>query len=1183
MTGWAFWIDRGGTFTDAIGRDPEGRLHVTKRLSSDRAPLECIRALLGLPDDAPIPPCEVRMGTTLATNALLERRGVRFVLLTSAGLGDVLEIGTQQRPALFDLHVRKPSLLHARVLEIGARLGADGRELCPVDEAEVRAALDGLDTRHLAVVLPHAYAHPQHEQAVGVIARALGFTVTLSHEIDREIGLVGRGDTTCVDAYLTPLLRAYVDGLAASLPGSRLAIMASSGGLHRAARFRGRDAILSGPAGGVVAVAHVARQSGHGRAIGFDMGGTSTDVCRWDGRFERAYETEVAGVRVRAPMLSIHTVAAGGGSICAYEGRRLVVGPHSAGARPGPLAYGDPDAHALTLTDVDLRLGRVAADRFPIALDGARGDRALEALRAPLAADGHDLDEDALAAGFFEVANVHMAEAIRRVSIARGYALDDTPLVVFGGAGGQHACAIARLLGIRRLILHPLAGVMSAWGIGLAEQTWHGERDLGRAPLDEAAVERARAVCEALAREGHAALQGEVAPDASLVVTHEVDLRYAGTDHALTLSLTRAEALSAAFHALHLHTLGYARAGDPLELVSARVTVRGGVAEVIAPEPIAPALDRGRARPAPRRTQRMFAGGAWSDHAPVYHREDLAGTTVDGPALVLDATSTLALDPGFRLTVGVGGALIVDDVAAEAAPVDDDEADRDRIADPVRLETFGHRFMAIAEEMGDVLRKSARSTNIRERLDFSCAVFDGAGGLVANAPHIPVHLGAMGETVRAVVAAHPDMVEGDVFASNDPALGGSHLPDITVVTPVYEGGVRRFFTACRGHHADVGGLTPGSMPPGSCTLAEEGVVLSALRIVHGGCFDEAGLRARFLAGPHPARRVDENLADLEAQIAANRAGAALLAGLVAEQGRGRVAAYMGHVQANAAHRVREAIAALPPGVHHFRDALDDGTPIEVQVEVRPEGRLRVDFTGSGAEHEGNLNAPRAVVVAAVLYVLRALVGAPIPLNQGCLEPAEIVVPHPSVLDPSPGRAVVAGNVETSQRIVDVLLGALGLAAASQGTMNNLTFGDARFGYYETIAGGVGAGPGFAGASAVHTHMTNTRITDLEVLEDRFPVRLVRFAIRRGSGGDGLHRGGDGVVRELEALVPLDVSILSERRARAPFGLDGGEPGATGRNRHGDRALPGRASFHARAGERFTVETPGGGGHGRPPR
>jgi len=1180
---WAFWIDRGGTFTDAIGRDPRGRLRVTKMLSSDDAPLACIRALLDLPDDAAIPPCDVRMGTTVATNAILERRGVPIALVASRGLADVLEIGTQQRPDLFALEIRKSLPLYARVVEVSARVAADGQVLSAVDVAEVERALTEVFTtgiRSLAVVLPHAYAHPAQEQEIGRVARRVGFAhVSLSHEIDRELGLVARGDTTCVDAYLAPLLRAYVDGLARQLPGSTLRIMASSGGLQRAERFRGRDALLSGPAGGVVAVAHVAALEGETRAIGFDMGGTSTDVCRWEGQFDLTYESELAGVRVRAPMMAIHTVAAGGGSICRYEAHRLVVGPQSAGAKPGPLAYANPSAHELTLTDVDLHLGRLAADRFPLPLALDRISPHLARLQEAVALDGHAMDADAIAAGFFEVANAHMAEAIRRVSISKGHDLDDTALVVFGGAGGQHATAIAAKLGIRRLIVHPLAGVLSAWGMGLAEASWHGEADAGRLSLEHPS--RASVIAALVAEleaKGRAALVDE--PPAHLRV--KIDLRYAGTDHALAVDL--ADDLEADFHRAHHRALGYSRPAHPIEVVAVRVAlVAPG-----APDTSSATQRASCQQGAPRRTTRMYAGGAWHSKVPVYFKEDLGEESLEGPLLILDETSTLAVDPGFSVQVGAQSSLLIRAIEGTAESVLANESH------PVALEIFAHRFMSIAEDMGEVLRRAALSTNIRERLDFSCAVFDARGGLVANAPHIPVHLGAMSETVRAIIELHPQMIEGDVFASNDPALGGSHLPDITVVTPVFDAGRLAFFTACRGHHADVGGITPGSMPPGSTRLEEEGCVLAGIAIVKQGRLEEARIRDAFSQRPHPARRIDENLADLTAQIAANNTGARLLGKLVRERGGERVDAYMAHVQANATLRVEQAIARLAPGIHRFSDALDDGSPITVAIErssspgepgdsprgeSRPNHRLCIDFTGSAGEHEGNLNAPHAVVTAAVIYVLRALVGVPIPLNQGCLAPVDIIIPRPSILDPSKGRAVVAGNVETSQRIVDVLLGALGLAAASQGTMNNLTFGDDRFGYYETIAGGAGAGPTFPGASAVHTHMTNTRITDLEVLETRFPVRLLEFAIRRASGGSGRFAGGDGLVRTFQALAPLTVSILSERRVRAPFGLSGGGPGKMGENRHNGRKLPGKVTFEAVPGDTFTIETPGGGGYG----
>ena len=1170
---YAFWIDRGGTFTDCIAIDlSTGETRLEKRLSSDRAPLLCIRSLLGLGPDDPIPPVDVRMGTTVATNALLTRSGRAAVLVTHRGLGDVLEIGTQARPSVFGLDIRKPELLYQGVIEISARMGADGQEVAPLDEAAIRAELRRALERGLtsvAVVLLHSTAYPEHERRIGVIARSLGFAqVSLSHEVDGEIGLVARGDTTTVDAYLTPLLTDYVRGLQAELPGSRIRIMQSSGGLASAERFRGAGAILSGPAGGAVAVAEIAELLRLGPAIGFDMGGTSTDVCRYGGELERRHEHEISGVRVRTPMIAVHTVAAGGGSLCRFEGHRLTVGPDSAGAKPGPLSYGDPTAHELTLTDVDLLLGRLSDERFPFPLERARAEAALEALSARLAADSEGLpplSSAEVAAGFFEVATTHMTDAIRRVSVARGHDVRDHALVVFGGAGGQHATAIARRLGVRRVVFHPWAGVLSAYGIGIAKATVDRSADAGRRAPEDPELERR---FEQLEDEAKLVLAAEA--EGPVRAQRFIDLRYRGSDGALTIAHhPDPAALRRRFDETHQRELGWTRAGHPIEATTLRVRASAGGGSQIRPSPP-------RSGPAP---QAIGERSMWTDHgrfepAPVYLRESLpAGLRLRGPALILDQTSTIALDPGFSVEVDPSGALIATDEGV--AP----RARAEVSLDPVRLEIYSHLFMSIAEEMGTVLRRSALSTNIKERLDFSCALFDPQGALVANAPHIPVHLGAMGETVRAILAAHPQMKPGDVFASNDPALGGSHLPDITVVTPVFDAeGERQFFTACRGHHADVGGITPGSMPPFSTSLAEEGVVLSALKIVSGGEIDDVALSAAFLGGPYPARDFAQNRADLVAQIAANRAGATRLEALMQSQGAPVVVAYMRYVQENAEARVREAIAELAPGRRRFSDALDDGSPIVVEVEIDGP-RMKIDFSGSSAEHPGNLNAPRAVVMAAVIYVLRTLVAADIPLNQGCLAPVEVIIPPRSILDPSPGRAVAAGNVETSQRVVDVLLGALGLAAASQGTMNNLTLGNERFGYYETIAGGAGAGPGFPGAHAIHTHMTNTRITDAEVLELRFPLRLQRFEVRRGSGGSGQQPGGDGVIRSIEALARLEASILSERRTRAPFGLAGGEPGQPGQNWHDDQEVSAKTSFVLEPGQRVTIATPGGGGYG----
>ena len=1175
---WEFWIDRGGTFTDCLGRDPEsGEIRVAKILSSDRAPLEGIRQILGLETSQPIPPSDIRMGTTIATNALLERKGAACALVISSGFRDLLEIGTQARPRIFDLEIRKPEVLYREVLEVHARADAKGHILERPEPDATRRALRELRERGLrsvAVVLLHAYRAQALERELGALASEVGFEhVALSHEVAAEIGVLGRGDTTCVDAYLTPLIRDYVRTLQAELPGSSLRIMQSSGGLTDAQRFRGPNAILSGPAGGVVAYAHVASEMGLERAIGFDMGGTSTDVSRFDGEFERVYETETAGVRIRAPMMAIRTVAAGGGSLCRYDGYRMTVGPESAGAVPGPLSYRHPDATELALTDVNLALGRVLPDRFPFPLELGRIDAALDELVAQLRAQGNLRTRAQVAAGFFEIANANMAEAIRRVSVARGYDVRDYALVVFGGAGGQHACALARRLGIRRIVFHPFAGVLSAYGMGLADVSWDGEADLGRRELGSDLDAAVAPIFAELETSGRRVLQGEGFPPKRIRSLWRLDLRYRGTETPLTLLEGEGEGdRSTRFEELHRRRFGYARPGHVVEATVARVEVIG----IHRPQ-ADPRIEVPVGSNAAERTTRLWSEGIFHDDVPVVQRETLRpGKRLEGPALVLEATGTIVVDLGFELEMDDHGRIALTDRAGRA--------EKTRVAteeDPVQLEIFNNLFMSIAEQMGTVLQNTSLSTNIRERLDFSCAIFENEGGLVANAPHIPVHLGAMSESVRAVVQAHPDPAPGDVFITNDPASGGSHLPDVTVVTPVHSrDGELRFFTASRGHHADIGGITPGSMPPFSRVLEEEGVVLRGLRIVHAGRLDEELVLSTLQAAAHPARSPRDNLADVEAQIAANNTGVRLLGEMTDRYGLETVLAYMQHVQDNAAAKVSDEIAKLPDGEHRFEDALDDGTPICVALRVTGD-RMDVDFAGTGPEVEGNLNAPRAVTVAAVIYVLRALVGEEIPLNSGCLRPVTIRIPERCVLSPGPDRAVCGGNVETSQRVVDVLLGALGRLAACQGTMNNLTFGDASFGYYETIGGGAGAGEGFDAASGVHTHMTNTRITDPEVLEARFPVRLREFSLRSGSGGSGHWRGGDGLVREIEFLRLMRVSILSERRERAPFGLHGAEGGARGRNLHNGAEIPGKCTRDVAVGDTIRIETPGGGGFGAP--
>ncbi|MDH5526053.1 MAG: hydantoinase B/oxoprolinase family protein [Nitrospirota bacterium] len=1203
---WEFWIDRGGTFTDCVALAPDGQVHIRKVLSSDHAPLIAIRSVLGLSETATIPACRVRMGTTVATNALLERKGEPTALIVTEGFADALFIGTQARPEIFDIRIARPENLYGRVAEVSVRMAADGTELTPLDEGAVRATLsgireDGYDA--LAVCLLHAFAHPQQERRIAELARESGFGwVSCSHEVAPGIGFTARGDTTCVDAYLSPLIRDYVAALQAELPGSELYIMQSSGGLAGAGAFRGHNAILSGPAGGVVAAAHVAQLAGYPRAVGFDMGGTSTDVSRFDGEFEKVYETVTAGVRVKAPMMAIHTVAAGGGSLCRYDGFRFTVGPESAGSWPGPLCYGlkgDDGGFAASepaITDINVALGRVLPDRFPFPLEQERVDQALreiaDRVNADLPADAPPMTPEQVAGGFIHIADASMAQAIKEISVARGVDVRDYPLVVFGGAGGQHACAIARQLGIRKILLHPLAGVLSALGMGLADTTWNGEAPGGFATLDGDGIRGSEPAFERLAADGEAAIRAQGYRGDMVAVIRRMDLRYRGTETPLTVTAPPDGHWRGAFEALHAQRFGHLRGDHPVEIVQLRV-------EVIGPgsRPHLPAPRAGAVPAAPERTAPVWFDGGWVE-APVYAREALAtGQKIHGPALILEDTGTVLLAPGFSATVLAGGTLELTDRAGVAIPADAHHT----VADPVHLEIFNNLYMSIAEQMGAVLQNTATSTNIKERLDFSCAVFDANGGLVANAPHIPVHLGAMGESVKAVAEAHPHMADGDVFVTNAPALGGSHLPDITVVTPVFIDGKLAFFTASRGHHADVGGITPGSMPPFSTSLEQEGIVFAAEPLVRAGRFLEDEIRTRLTTGPWPARDPEGNLGDLKAQVAAGQHGVRLLMQMVAQYGLPMVTAYMGHVQANAAAQVAGAIRRLPDGAHRFADRMDDGTPISVTLTVAGE-QMTVDFAGTGMQVEGNLNAPPAVVKAAVIYVLRTLVDARIPLNSGCLEPVTIVIPEGSCLNPTPGAAVAAGNVEVSQRVVDVLLAAVGRAAASQGTMNNLTFGPPGaaertrpgWGYYETIAGGAGAvapwhGPagdtdGTPGASGVHTHMTNTRITDAEVLETRYPVRLKQFALRPGSGGPGRWPGGDGLVRHFEFLADLHLSLVCERRDTRPFGLHGGADGASGSNiliRAGGRleVLPGKASVEVRAGDQLVIETPGGGGVG----
>jgi 5-oxoprolinase (ATP-hydrolysing) len=1188
---WNFWIDVGGTFTDCIARRPDGTLVRHKLLSSDEAPILAIRHILGLRAKEAIPPVVLRLGTTRGTNALITRTGARTALVTTLGFGDLLHIGYQNRPKLFALTIRKPPPLFAAVVEIDERIAADGTVLRTLDESAVRSQLSALKQtgiESLAICLMHASEHSAHERRVAELARNAGFAeISISHEVASIAKIVPRGDTTVMDAYLNPVLRSYVAALGRALPESELRALTSSGGLVAAERFRGKDAILSGPAGGVVGYARVAQAAGYHRAIGFDMGGTSTDVSRFDGRMEMEHETEKAGVRVVAPMLAIETVAAGGGSICRFDGVKLVVGPESAGANPGPACYGR--GGPLAVTDVNLFLGRIDAERFPFSLDRTAVEQRLQEVGGEItAATGRTMSLLEIAEGFVQIANVNMAKALRSISVAKGCDPRDYLLVPFGGAAGQHACALAAELGIGEILYHPDAGLLSALGAGLADHA--RQRSIGvNLPLDEWSFTLAHEVFASLEKQARSDLAADLPyePDiqARTEVRRALDLRYVGVETALTIPCPADGNHATAFEEEHLRLYGYLQQGRTIEVVTARVELVLPSAARLNPS----GRVEGAVITAPR-TQMVYFGGVPHTTA-VFQADELnAGDRLPCPAIVVQRYSTVVLEPGWEAEVLSGGELLAKPNRQLTTPAESYGAKSrgDEQVDPVQLEIFNNHFAGIAEQMGIALRNTAVSVNVKERLDFSCAIFTARGELVVNAPHVPVHLGAMSETVRRIIADNPEMRPGDVFISNDPYRGGSHLPDVTVVTPVF-GNELLFFTASRAHHAEIGGITPGSMPPFSKSLAEEGVLIRNFKLIDAGRprFDE--LRALLQGGPYPSRAVEDNLADVAAQVAANHRGAVQLLALVERYSYETVAAYMTQLQRAAAQKLRLALNRFPAGKYTFTDHLDDGSPICAAIDLSP-GRVTIDFTGTGPVLPTNLNANPAITKAAIMYVLRTLIDEDIPLNEGVMTPVQIILPEcllnpPSHDDPARCAAVAGGNVETSQRMVDVLLGALDVAAASQGTMNNLVFGDATFGYYETICGGAGATPQAPGADGVHTHMTNTRLTDPEVLERRFPVRLLEFSIRRGSGGAGRHRGGDGVVRKIEFLQPLTVSIVSQRRGPyPPYGLQGGEPGALGRNTltrtdSGIEQLSPSAQFNVQTGDVLTIETPGGGAWG----
>lgn len=1204
---WQFWIDRGGTFTDIVARTPEGNLVTHKLLSThpehyQDAAIHGIRTLLQLQPDEPLPSdCidVVKMGTTVATNALLERRGEPTVLVITQGFKDALRIGYQNRPDLFARHIVLPSLLYDRVLEAEERVSAQGETLVAFDPDTLRPQLTrawqaGL--RSVAIVFMHGYRYPRHEQQAAELARDIGFTqISVSHQVSPLMKLINRGDTTVVDAYLSPVLRRYVDQVASALGSNTpLKFMQSNGGLTDATLFQGKDSILSGPAGGIVGMVRTAEALGFKQLIGFDMGGTSTDVSHYAGSYERTMETHIAGVRLCVPMLNIHTVAAGGGSIVHFDGTRLRVGPESAGADPGPACYrrGGP----LAITDCNVLLGRLQPDFFP-AVFGAVGNETLDtatvqtqfhALAMQITArTGVAHSAEDVAAGCVDIAVTNMANAIKKISVQAGYDVSEYVLCCFGGAGGQHACTVAEALGMRQILIHPYAGVLSAYGMGLAAVRALRERSV-EAALDAALLPQLENQFATLVTAAQAELAHQGFTTDNIQVLQQVELKYSGTDTALAVPFADLDTMQHEFATQHRQRYGFVR--DNAELTVATLTVEA-VAEAHPLAQMEAHLLAKQDAPVPIAQVRLFSHGAFHAQTPVYQRADLhAGMTLTGPALIIETTATTVVDCSWQAQVLHNGELLLTQVTAEATltPV---VSNADATPDPVRLEIFNNLFMSIAEQMGAVLANTAYSVNIKERLDFSCAIFDQHGELVANAPHVPVHLGSMGDSVRAVIHTYRDTLQrGDVFMLNDPYHGGTHLPDVTVVTPVFapdelddDKDAPLFYVAARGHHADIGGISPASMPAYSQHIEQEGILIHCHHIVVNGVLQEDALHTLLSKAPYPARNPEQNLADLRAQIAANCSGEAALHALLQHYGMATVQAYMQHVQDNAEAAVRRVLDVLQDGTFCYE--LDSGDMIQVAIRVDHKQRSAViDFSGTSPQRNHNFNAPLPVCKAAVLYTFRTLVDDPIPLNAGCLKPLQLIVPEDCLLNARYPAAVAAGNVETSQAVVGALYGALGVMAGSQGTMNNLTFGNERYQYYETLCGGAGAGEDFPGCDAVHTHMTNSRLTDPEVLEWRFPVRLEHFGIRHHSGGRGRHNGGNGVVRKLRFLETMQVTVIANHRHVPPYGMAGGEAGQTGTNRilRADgrkQDFDGVMEAVLTTGDVLWLETPGGGGFG----
>jgi len=1210
---WQFWIDRGGTFTDIVAKRPDGVLVTHKLLSENPeqyrdAAVAGIRHLLGLAPRALVPIGEIgaiKMGTTVATNALLEREGEPTVLVTTRGFRDALRIGYQNRPRLFDRNIVLPEMLYSRVIEVDERMGAHGECIEALDEhaaTEALARAYAAGFRSLAIVLMHGYRYPAHEQKLAAIAKSTGFLqISVSHQVSPLMKLVSRGDTTVVDAYLSPILMRYVEQVALEIGAPlsrarsaselRLMFMQSNGGLTDARNFRGKDSILSGPAGGIVGMARTSSLAGFNKVIGFDMGGTSTDVSHYAGEFERVFETQVAGVRMRAPMMSIHTVAAGGGSILHFDGTRFRVGPDSAGANPGPRSYRRDGP--LTVTDCNVMLGRIQPEFFPKVF-GPNADQPLDAAAvkdgfAALAqsifeATGVNQSPEAIASGFIEIAVGNMANAIKQISVQRGHDVTEYVLATFGGAGGQHACQVADALGMTRVFVHPLAGVLSAYGMGLADQSVMRERAI-ELTLDANALAELESVLEGLSEDARRELIDQGIHADHVHITRQVHLRYQGTDTALTVPFADVACMTAAFEAAYRRRYSFLMPGRALIVEAAHVEARGAAESPSEADFARRAhlLRAGGLKPV--QTVMMYQAQKWQQ-TDLFRREQMrSGDVILGPAIVAEANATTVIEAGWQAEVTKLDHMVL----SRVVPLQKRRAIGTDV-DPVMLEVFNNLFMSIAEQMGLRLQNTAHSVNIKERLDFSCALFDASGNLIANAPHMPVHLGSMGESIKAVIDANANrMVPGDVFMLNDPYHGGTHLPDVTVITPVFsdDGKTIWFYVGSRGHHADIGGTTPGSMPPDSTVVEEEGVLFTNVQLVDGksGLMREEAVRELLGSARYPARNIEQNLADMRAQVAANQKGVDELKRLVAEVGLDVVNAYMQHVQDNAEEAVRRVITRLNEGSFTYR--LDNGAVIQVAIRLDRERReATIDFSGTSPQQTNNFNAPSAICMAAVLYVFRTLVDDDIPLNAGCLKPLKVIIPKGSMLAPEYPASVVSGNVETSSCVTNALYGALGLLASSQGTMNNFTFGNARYQYYETISGGSGAGPGFCGCDVVQTHMTNSRLTDPEVLEFRYPVRVDTFEIRPDSGGEGKWKGGNGAIRRIRFLEAMTASILSNNRTLGPFGMAGGAAGALGRNtvvRANGQIEPIAhvGSAQMQAGDVFVIETPGGGGWGAP--